>query len=350
VKKGLLLDALLVTAILVSVVYIGSRYFQQNENESPSESVSQETGAAVTQATRLQDLHAEYSKRKGMWILEDMRPASESEFVAAFEKAGLSGRLVEKTPGCAADSIASEPTVRMSGSKILDLVEQSKFNVMLGFFSPRQPCYRVNNTIHMVSYDRGPEANLADYRGTVRLKRIAVVDPDEVTEAILGTFGIDKQAYLFFTNLRRQKGVPDYLILFDQFKKEPKPSAPFPSFMYTQILSKEQISNSAVPAVVIDVRSPEEFAASSIPGAENVPVQLPSGVSSTFRWDLSNKSLQDTRFDISRLVPYRDRMIVVVGRSSTDVRPLVALAMLYDAEFVKMGWIYEGMDGSAHKP
>lgn len=340
-------DIILAIAIAASIGFIGYRYLKTSHPTATANLPAVAEGEVAVVSTTGVPVNDKYRDRKGMWILEDMKRVDEAAFLAAVKDAKLEDRLVKATAGCQTETSPAEATIRMSHRNILDIVEQGKINMMLGFFSPVQPCYRSGESVELISYDRSAKGKLADLGGKVRLKHILVIAPEEVPEALLQLMGIDREAYLFFTNLRRKAGVPDYLILFDEFKKVEPPSTPRPSFMYTKILTKAQLKEAdheKLNIQIVDVRSPEEFAKGSVPGAINIPVTLPAGVSSKFSWTLSNSELVGAKFDIVSFLSNREKGIVVVGSNPSDVRPLVALALMYDLSLNKFGWIYEGVE------
>lgn len=336
------LDLFLALVIVTSVATIAWRQLRNDSSSERQAAQGQILGAALqTQVPLVVEPRAPY------WILGRLSKVTESDWGRALEHAGDFGRRVSVSSGCAGNQGLSRAyinhTVRLYAQRMAELQN----NVLLSIGD--EVCHRTGDTIAILSFDSNPDSPLVEYLGSIKIRDILMIMPREVTDSFMAIMGPTKQEYFeYLEAVDRRLDRPDTVLHFEQasLAKLDLTQAP-PTFPNTRIFKYSEAKELADSgrAVLIDVRSPQEFGKKSVSGTMNVPYTIASQPQSGAVFAKKKSEFGKASFDIAGLLgaELRARQLIVVGNGPRDVRPVLALYELWGAGKTRLAWVHEGV-------
>lgn len=265
---------------------------------------------------------------------------------------GIGGRAVSETEGCAMKT-------RLRGALSLFVRQQAlrvgrnDLNLNLGFRGPA--CFKVGTNLDVLSFDAELAFPIVENLGMVRIAEIISV-PARSIEALLRLVDLPQATYEFLLESYYKSNMTN-----DEFILRLEPAGtssarsdiPPKTFPNVRILTLDE-AQAAVrnkKAVIVDVRTAEEFRRSNIPGSVNVPYSLPAGLSEEYTPGVPKSKLLKSSFDQTQIMRIDPNLqVIVIGRSSKDARPHFALYDIYRLGLGSIGWVYEGMASNASAP
>lgn len=324
-----LLDVALLAVIVISAVFIlRSLYRPQKDidggvkNEFP---VVSETQQMVVREAR-----------KG--ALEESLHISDDQWSKL--RAQMSQQIAQETLGCESGR-ANSRAIYFFDFDISAKVAADKFRTIWVF--SRHNCYKKGSKILLLNGGFRPSDAYIRLIGETEILDVVRGPVRRFPDSLFQSIGLDRARLETFDFDHPKEGSVFALLRLKEVRPggdlSPLPPLQFPSTtVLTGAEAKAAVQNPN--SILLDVRSPSEFAARSLPRSINVPF---GRAPMRFVWTKKMDDVTRSQFEVARLLPDKNKTIVVYGSERSDGRAFWALAELYRNDFRKLVWLPDGI-------
>lgn len=193
-------------------------------------------------------------------------------------------------------------------------------------------CFELGQQIQIVTFGRLPEAPVIAHLATMSVFDILQFE-NGITPSALQAFAMASLGSILRLEPATLEAQNEVLV---------PPVAQHGKIIFKN--QREAFFKKYPNALVVDIRNPREFAEGTFPGAINVPFLIAPRSSSSFSWDVLNKDIVDTKFDIQQIERLAaGKPIVILGGPPSDGRAFWAIHLLSDLSIRKLFYFYEGL-------
>lgn len=211
-------------------------------------------------------------------------------------------------------------------------------------------CFEVGQKIQVVTFGRNPEEPVVRHLSTMAVFDILSL---EISKIPLSYFASQNTTLeLFESYLSRKRtlgpGARDNIIRVQPAELERPDDTLAPKVLRNgRVILKADRAEFAKlypNALIVDVRSPQEFATGTLKNAINVPFTPSPRATNVFSWSVLNKDIATSKFNFQEIErASTGRPLVIVGGLPTDGRAFWAIHLLSDLSFPRIFYFYEGI-------
>ena len=330
-SKNYYLDAVLIAFILISAGFIWKSFHFQKRPNVPRAETQEVTKVVAGPAAARREV------RKG--ALEESRYIDDAQWTAL--RPEFAKKIVSESLGCSRNA-APASALYFFDFDLGPRLKEGHFRNAWIFTA--NDCYRVGSKILLIGGSPAkPSDPYVKILGEAEVLELVRGPVREFPESLFRGLGLGRARLETFDYIHPQDGSVFVLIRFGNIRLQAAaPNIPPLQFPATRVLTGVDARNAAMAknAVLVDVRTPEEFQKSSVRNSINVPF----GVSPMpFSWKESSDQVLRSKFDVGQLLSKKNETLIIYGTDRSDGRSFWALAELYRNGFRKMIWIPEGV-------
>lgn len=346
------IDAVLIVLIVGSLGFIGWRMMNRTKPAPEAEPVHMATSPPPPVATPFVDprLNApppssepNATPRPKLAVIDD------SAWQQVMANPVMKAARVKRADGCS--NVFPRPVWGFSTPNP-DRIRQTRQGIPQTISALRIPlCFETGQTFNIVSFSTKPDAPVVSYIGTARVTDVISIELKKIPDEFFLMQGQTRAGYEAYIASKKtlEPGTRDNLVRIQPIAPVTPPPGTVPailergSILYAADFKKfiQQYPN----ALIIDVRSPQEFGARRIPNSKNVPFTPGPSPETRFAWTTRNRDLANSDFNIAPILNQaKNRFILVVGAGPQDGRAFWAMRSIDRFKLDQTAMLYEGAD------
>ncbi|CAN5460515.1 hypothetical protein BH10BDE1_BH10BDE1_07990 [soil metagenome] len=310
-----LIDIVLISTILASAVFILFRVFRHPEAEE-----STQTAVPTRRAP-------EISLPKNA---ANLPVVTDAEWAAVVSDPALRAARTKRSDGCAESFNHRRWGFWTANPDRIAQIKRGQPQTLWGLKD--FPCFEVGQKLRILTFDKTGNAPVVTYLTTMNVTDIISIDIGKIPASYYKAQDTTAEAFATFLAFKRPAGLRghDTIVRLGSPLVETLPADEAPA----EAENARIISKSDLPAlhmkypklVVIDVRSPTEFAEGNIPTSINIPFTPAPYASTAFNWKVLTSDLAQSRFDLATVFAIPPgQAVAIVGGPPKDGRAFWAL-------------------------